>query len=152
MSEEQPVESRPEAADSPRKNGLGCGGWLGIAILIAAAGAVIFYFILRPALRNEGVDVDAELKDWGRSVRYAGEKALERLRGAGQAAKETVDRTAENAEHAADHAERAAAAVGDAAGQAAGRAAETAEEVKSASRSVSRQVRDAAEKTGDAWY
>ena len=50
----------------PEKEGLGCGGWLGLLLLLGAIGAVLFYLVIKPDMEKKGVDVDtkiSELKD-----------------------------------------------------------------------------------------
>jgi len=130
MSEENSVENRPEAAEAPPKTGLGCGGWLGIVILIVAVAAVVFHFIVRPALARNGSDVEAEIESWGEDVRAAGRRALESVRGGGEAAQQTVARAGEELKEAADKTRAAGA---------------------EASRKVKEKAESAAE-TVEAWY
>lgn len=141
MSEENPVENRPEAAEAPPKTGLGCGGWLGIVILIVAVCVVVFHFIVRPALARNGSDVDARIESWSEEVRTAGRRALDRVRGGGEAAQQAVSRTGEELK---DTAEGAAGKVGDA-----------ADRTRAAGAEVSRKAQEKAERaaeTVEAWY
>lgn len=137
MSEEHSEERTPEAAAPQPKTGLGCGGWFGIVILIVAVSAVIFYFVIRPALQEKGVDVDSKLDD----LRTTGERAWKRVRGEGEEAAEKVSRAGETVKEAA-------AEAAEKTGELAGKAQSKGEEV---SRKVKEKAEETAEKV-DAWY
>ena len=76
----EPSSGKPEASGSSGKSGMGCGGWLGLLILILAAAAVVFYWVVKPKLEERGVDVDTKLETLSAEARAAGQKAAEAVK------------------------------------------------------------------------
>ncbi len=73
-------ETNDVKSDGSGSSGLGCGGWLGLLILILVAAAVIFYFVVKPRLEERGVDVDTRLEQLGEGAKAAGNKAAEAVK------------------------------------------------------------------------
>ena len=76
MSTENGNDKKTESGGHP-PSGIGCGGWLGLLILILAAAAVIFYFVVRPKLEERGVDVGGKLEEAGEEARTLGRRTVD---------------------------------------------------------------------------
>ncbi len=132
----------------PVKEGLGCGGWLGLLLLLGAIGAVLYYLVIKPDMEKKGVDMDtkiSELKDKAAVVAddlkdKAGETLDAGLRGAESArqkAGEWWDKAEKKSEKAADNVKKVR---------------ENAAEVQEKTSETAEKVQKKAEEKIESWY
>ena len=135
-----------QQVQAPVKEKIGCMAWLGIVLMIAAVAAAACYFIVKPVLEEEGVDVESKLEEIKEHSMQAIDKTKDKLDDAGEKIAEKYSNLKDSAEKIA---ESKLEKIKDGADKV--RKSETATKIVEKTKEIGEEIAEKAE-DGGSWY